>query len=49
MEEEGKPSESPGMAIAYLIGVVGAEGFEEMVELSGGCAEAIALIATITE
>lgn len=49
LEEEGKPSDSPGLAISYLIGVVGAEEFKEMVELSGGCIEAIAFIATITE
>lgn len=49
MEEEDKPSASPNMAISYLIGTVGAEDFKEMVELAGGCAEAIAFIATITE
>ena len=49
MEEEDKPSASPNMAISYLIGTVGAEEFKEMVELAGGCAEAIAFIATITE
>jgi len=48
MEEEGKPSASPNMAISYLIGAVGAEEFKEMVELAGGCAEAIAFIATVT-
>lgn len=49
LEEEGKPSASPNMAISYLIGTVGVEEFKEVVEMLGGCAEAIAFIATITE
>ena len=49
LEEEGKPSDAPGLAISYLIGVVGAEEFKDMVELAGGCIEAIAFIATLTE
>ena len=49
MENEGKPSAQPDFAISYLIGAVGSEDFADMVEMSGGCAEAIVFIAVLAE
>ena len=49
MKRDGKPSFQPDFPIAYLIGAVGTDEFEDLVVAAGGCAEVLVLVAAATE
>lgn len=44
LEQEGKPSALPDVPISYLVGAVSLPVFEESVQMTGGCTEAIAFL-----
>ncbi len=49
LKRDGKPSSQPDFPIAYLIGIVGADEFGEMVIEVGSCEEVLILVAGATE